>query len=70
MELKEKQDITMKHKTYLPLAAGIYLNYAILGMATIIVSQYGTQFQIQQRSNLLNQRQRSQHQNDPLGYLL
>ena len=45
MELKEKQDITMKHKTYLPLAAGIYLNYAILGMATIIVSQYGTQFQ-------------------------
>ncbi|WP_229034519.1 MFS transporter [Lactiplantibacillus plantarum] len=45
MELKEKQDITMKHKTYLRLAAGIYLNYAILGMATIIVSQYGTQFQ-------------------------
>jgi len=35
----------MKHKTYLPLAAGIYLNYAILGMATILVSQYGNQFQ-------------------------
>ncbi|MBQ0834938.1 MFS transporter [Lactiplantibacillus pentosus] len=45
MELKEKQDVTMKHKTYLPLAAGIYLNYAILGMATIIVSQYSSQFQ-------------------------
>jgi len=35
----------MNRKTYLPLAAGIYLNYAILGMATIIVSQYGNQFQ-------------------------
>lgn len=35
----------MKHKKYLPLAAGIYLNYAILGMATIIVSQYSNQFQ-------------------------
>lgn len=46
MEIKEKQGVTMKnHKTYFPLAAGIYLNYAILGMATIIVSQYGTQFQ-------------------------
>ncbi|BDZ30149.1 MFS transporter [Lactiplantibacillus sp. WILCCON 0030] len=45
MELKEKQPMTMKHRTYLPLATGIYLNYAILGMATIIISQYGTQFQ-------------------------
>ncbi|MFC6182397.1 MFS transporter [Lactiplantibacillus daowaiensis] len=35
----------MKRKQYLPLALGIYINYAILGMATIIVSQYGTQFQ-------------------------
>jgi len=45
MEIKEKQVVTMKHKQYLPLALGIYINYAILGMATIIVSQYGTQFQ-------------------------
>ncbi|MFM9746109.1 hypothetical protein ACKI2C_52010, partial [Streptomyces brasiliscabiei] len=45
MEIKEKQTQPVKHTKYLPLAAGIYLNYAILGMATIIVSQYGTQFQ-------------------------
>jgi len=45
MEIKRNQGIAMKHKTYLPLAAGIYLNYAILGMATILVSQYGNQFQ-------------------------
>jgi len=45
MEIKEKQVVTMKRKQYLPLALGIYINYAILGMATIIVSQYGTQFQ-------------------------
>jgi len=45
MEIKEKQAKTMSRKQYLPLALGIYINYAILGMATIIVSQYGTQFQ-------------------------
>ncbi|VDG21215.1 Transport protein [Lactobacillus plantarum ZJ316] [Lactiplantibacillus mudanjiangensis] len=45
MEFKAKRVGTMKQKQYLPLALGIYINYAILGMATIVVSQYGTQFQ-------------------------
>lgn len=52
MEVKEKQVGTMNHKTFLPLAAGIYLNYAILGMATIIVSQYSTQFQAMWHTDL------------------
>lgn len=52
MEIKEKQVVTMKRKQYLPLALGIYINYAILGMATIIVSQYGTQFQALWHTNL------------------
>lgn len=32
-------------KGYAPLAAGIYLNYALIGMATIIISQYSANFQ-------------------------
>ncbi|MFD0898109.1 MFS transporter [Loigolactobacillus binensis] len=32
-------------KRFIPLAAGIYVNYAILGMATIIISQYSSNFQ-------------------------
>lgn len=46
MELKNKPNIIGEKKAYLPLAIGIYLNYAILGMATIIISQYGNQFQL------------------------
>lgn len=32
-------------KRFMPLAAGVYVNYAILGMATIIISQYSSNFQ-------------------------
>ncbi|MFB9770035.1 MFS transporter [Lactiplantibacillus modestisalitolerans] len=52
MEIKQKQPLTLTSKRYVPLAAGIYINYAILGMATIIVSQYGTQFQALWHTNV------------------
>lgn len=39
-------------KKYVPLATGIYLNYAIIGMATIIISQYRNSFQQLWNTNL------------------
>lgn len=45
--------VNLNAKTsYIKLALGIYLNYAILGMAAIIISQYSSQFQQIWHTNL------------------
>lgn len=52
MEKKVYVNSTKSDKSYAPLASGIYLNYMIIGMATIIISQYSTNFQSMWHTNL------------------
>ncbi|MCI1951112.1 MAG: MFS transporter, partial [Lentilactobacillus buchneri] len=42
----------MEHRKYLPVAGAVYLNYAMLGIATIIISQYSDYFQSAWSTNL------------------